>query len=73
MPESLATHFRQHFYPKVDAGLIDWFDVMLPDAYDTTPFRDKLTIHPVTLQHANGVYRDPEWSNGDNLPQDWID
>jgi hypothetical protein len=21
----------------------------------------------------NGVYRDPEWDNGDNLPQDWID
>ena len=32
-----------------------------------------LTIHPVVLQHANGVYRDPEWDNGDNLPQDWID
>ena len=73
MIESLATHFRPHFYPKLDPGLIDWFDVIPPGTYDTAPFRDKLTIHPVRLQHANGVYRDPEWDNGDNLPQDWID
>jgi hypothetical protein len=32
-----------------------------------------MTIDPVALQHANGVYRDPEWDNGDNLSQDWID
>lgn len=73
MIESLATHFRQHFYPKVDPGLIEWFDVVPPDIYDTPPFHGKPTIHPVTLQHANGVYRHPQWDNGDNLPQDWID
>jgi hypothetical protein len=73
MVESLATHFRQRFYPKVDPALIDWFDVIPPDAYDTAPFHEKLTIHPVSMQHANGVYSDPSWSSGENLPADWID
>jgi hypothetical protein len=73
MFESLATHFRQQFYPKVDPGLIDWFDVVPPDAYDPGSWPRKITINPITLLHANGVYRNPEWDNGDNLPQDWID
>ena len=25
------------------------------------------------MQHANGVYSNPEWSKGDPLPQDCID
>jgi hypothetical protein len=57
---------------KVDPGLIDWFDVVPPDAYEDGSWPRKLTIYPVSLQHANGVYRYPEWSNGDNLSQDWI-
>ncbi len=39
MFETLATHFRQRFYPKVDLALIDWFDVVAPDTYDTAPFQ----------------------------------
>jgi hypothetical protein len=73
MIESLATHFRQQFYPKVDPGLIDWFDVVPPNTYSSGPPFDKLSIDPVTMQHANGVYANPEWSSGDHLPQDWID
>ncbi|HEV2424018.1 MAG TPA: hypothetical protein VGZ29_04230 [Terriglobia bacterium] len=57
MFESLATHLRQRFYPKVDAGRIDWFDVVPPDLYQWMPF----TITVVTMQHANGVYSDPSW------------
>jgi hypothetical protein len=45
----------------------------VPDTYDTAPFHGKLTIDPVALQHANGVCSNPEWTSGENLPQDWID
>ncbi|MDQ2843575.1 MAG: hypothetical protein M3Y72_21545 [Acidobacteriota bacterium] len=69
MVESLATYLRQRFYPKVDAGLIDWFDVVPPNTYSSV---DKLSISAVSLQHANGVYSDPSWSKGDALPEDWI-
>jgi hypothetical protein len=61
-------------------------DDILGDAYEYAPSEMLLSINGtvavriraakwivVVLQHANGVYRDPEWSNGDNLPQDWID
>lgn len=24
------------------------------------------------MQHANGVYDNPSWSAGDNLPEDWV-
>ena len=44
-----------------------------PETYPTAPFYGKLTISRVTLKHANGVYRDPEWFGPDDLPQDWID
>lgn len=57
MFESLATHLRQRFYPGVDAGHIDWFDVVPPDLYQWMPF----SITAVTMQHANGVYSDPSW------------
>ena len=48
--------------------LIDWFDVVPPNAYDSGSWSRKLTINPVTLQHNN-----PERDNGENLPQDWVD
>lgn len=68
MLESLATHLRQRFYPDVDAGCIDWFDVVPPDLYEYIGF----TIHPVTMQYANGVYSDPSWlvPNAD-IAEDW--
>ena len=53
--------------------LIDWFDVVPPNTYSSGPPFDKLTIDPVSMQHANGVYSNPEWNKGDHLPQDWID
>jgi hypothetical protein len=59
------------FRPLISSSLIDWFDVVPPNTYSSGPPFDKLTIDPVTMQHANGVYSNPEWSNGDNLPQDW--
>ena len=55
--------------PKVAPGLIDWFDVCPAETYSSL---DKLTIHPVSMQHANGVYDNPSWSAGDNLPEDWV-
>src|SRR5207249_2391073 len=68
MFESLATHLRQRFYPKVDAGSIEWFDVFPPDTYAFMG----LTINSVTMKHANGVYSDPEWhSTKETLPEDW--
>ena len=45
MVESLATHFRQRFNPKIDPGLIDWFDVVPPDAYSSGPPFDQ-AHHP---------------------------
>ncbi len=68
MIESLATLMRQQFYPKLDAGLIDWFDVIPANTYNRFT---ELEINPVTLRHANGVYSDPEWSNQD-IPPDWV-
>jgi hypothetical protein len=70
MAASLATLLRQQFYPKIDPGLIDWFDVVPPHAYN---FHTDLTIHPIAMRHANGVYSDPDWdiSSSDNLPEDW--
>jgi len=72
LPEGLAGS-SQGELGDGDPALIDWFDVVAPDTYDTAPFHGKLTIDPVALQHANGVYSDPEWTSGENLPQDWID
>jgi len=57
MIRSLATYFRQQFYPKVDPGLIDWFDVAPPNTYSSSPPFDTLSVDPVTMQHANGVTR----------------
>jgi hypothetical protein len=69
MIESLATHLRQQFYPKVDPGKIDWFDVVPPNTYSSF---DKLTINSVSLEHANGVYSHPSWSPAnDNIPEDF--
>jgi hypothetical protein len=68
-----AMHLRQQFYTKVDRPSSTWFDAVPPDAYEDSSWPRKPTIDPVMMQHANGVYRDPEWSNGDHLPQDWID
>jgi len=69
MVESLATLMRLRFYPKLDPGLIDWFDVVPPGTYDM--FRE-IVIHAVTLQHANGVYSDPDWSGAPDDPSgDW--
>jgi hypothetical protein len=66
--ESLATFLRQRFYPHVDAGKIDWFDVYPADVYILIP----LTIHSVTMKHANGVYSYPEWhSTQDTISEDW--
>jgi hypothetical protein len=70
MMESLATHLRHQFYPKVDPGKIDWFDVVPPNTYSSV---DKFTINFVSMKHANGVYTDPVWSReNDNIPSDWI-
>ncbi len=69
MIESLATHLRQHFYPKVDPGLIDWFDVVPPNTY----YGMDLAINYVTMQHANGVYSHPSWrGTNENLAEDWV-
>jgi hypothetical protein len=68
MFESLATHLRQRFYPKVDAGKIDWYDVQPAEVYTWRP----LTILSVTMQHANGVYSDPAWHKPNDFPEDWL-
>jgi hypothetical protein len=69
MVESLASHLRQQFYPRVDPRKIDWFDVIPPNTYSSF---DKLSISAVSLQHANGVYSDPSWLPANlNLPDDW--
>jgi hypothetical protein len=66
--ESLATHLRQRFYPNVDPGKIEWFDVHPPEVYDVLP----LTITSVTMKHANYVYSHPEWhSTKETLSEDW--
>lgn len=68
MLESLATHLRHHFYPEVDAGRIDWFDVVPPDLYKFIGF----TIHPVTMEYANGVYSNPSWEAPNvDISEDW--
>lgn len=68
MFESLATHLRQRFYPNVDAGKIDWFDVFPADVYVLMPF----TIDSVVMKHVNGVYSHPEWhSTKETLSEDW--
>jgi hypothetical protein len=68
MFESLATHLRQRFYPNVDAGKIDWFDVFPADVYVLMPF----TIESVVMKHVNGVYSHPEWhSTKETLSEDW--
>lgn len=41
------------------------------DLQHSTPIRTILSSS-IRASAANGVYSDPEWSNGDNLPQDWI-
>lgn len=70
MVESLATLLRHEFYPKLDPALIDWFDVIPTDTYLA---RNELSIDSVVMQHANGVYSDPEWSAFDmNSNQDWV-
>jgi hypothetical protein len=70
MMESLAAHLRHQFYPKVDPGKIDWFDVVPPNTYSSV---DKFTINFVSMKHANGVYTDPGWSReNDNIQPDWI-
>lgn len=67
MIESLATYLRQKFYPDVDAGRIDWFDVRPPDPY----WYKKVNINLVTMQHANGVYSDPDWEELTDVAEDW--
>jgi hypothetical protein len=69
MIESLATFLRQKFYPEIDAGLIDWFDVRPAETY----FTHELNIASVVMEHANGVYSDPKWHDvTDNLAPDWL-
>jgi hypothetical protein len=69
MMESLATHLRQQFYPKVNPGEIDWFDVVPANTYSSL---EKLSINSVSMEHANGVYFHPTWSPAnDNIPEDW--
>jgi hypothetical protein len=65
MFETLATHMRQRFYPKLDAGQIDWFDVVPPSLYRFVP----LSINSVVMQHANGIYDDPEWFRAEEDPE----
>ncbi len=68
MIESLATFLRQKFYPDVEAGHIDWFDVRPPEIY----FTRELNITTVTMQHANGVYSNPKWHDvTGNVAPDW--
>ena len=59
----LATHMRQLFYPKVDAGQIDWYDV-IPKYGD--PTLRSISINPVIMQHANGIYSHPTWSSANS-------
>jgi hypothetical protein len=58
--ENLATHLRQRFYPNVDAGLIDWYDVVPAglNNYSSDPMR----IDRVQMTSSNGVYSSPSWS-----------
>jgi hypothetical protein len=73
MVASLATLMRQNFYPKVDPGLIDWFDV-IPAETHSRNFPSALVVHAVTLQHANGVYSNPSWSGADEKALgNWIE
>jgi hypothetical protein len=69
MFESLATYMRQRFYPDVDAGRIDWYDVVPAGVYHS---RESTEIDPVTMQHANGIYSDPSWARTTSpIPEDW--
>lgn len=70
MVESLATLMRQQFYPKLDPGLIDWFDCIPPNTYSAFT---ELEVHAVIMQHANGVYSDPDWIvSPQSQEPDWI-
>jgi len=65
----LATYMRQRFYPEIDAGRIDWYDVIPAGVYH----RPTTDILPVRMEHANGIYSKPQWS-GDrapDIPKDW--
>jgi hypothetical protein len=70
MFESLATYMRQRFYPDVDAGRIDWYDVVPAGVYH---LRESTEIDPVTMQHANGIYSNPSWWHkaAAAVPEDW--
>ena len=69
MFESLATHLRQRFYPRTDAGKMDWFDVHPAGVYQS---QVRTTILSVQMQHANGIYSRPEWSSTEgSLAEDW--
>jgi hypothetical protein len=59
----LATYMRQRFYPDVGAGQIDWYDVV-PRIGDRT--LRSITINPVIMQHANGIYSHPTWSSANS-------
>jgi hypothetical protein len=65
----LATSMRQQFYPNLDAGRIDWYDVIPAGVYQR-----KIThILPVQMEHANGVFAKPKWSlNMNGIPKDWV-
>jgi hypothetical protein len=56
----LATYMRQQFYPEVDAGRIDWYDVHPASVYRL----ERTNVLSVALQHANGIYSKPEWGRG---------
>ncbi len=64
---SLATYMRQQFYKDVDAGRIDWYDVIPAGVHHTR----RTEILPVTMEHSNGIYSKPEWSPGTTISTDW--
>ena len=63
----LATYMRQRFYPDVDAGQIDWYDVHPASVYRL----ERTNVLSVALQHANGIYSKPEWGRGPAISEDW--
>jgi hypothetical protein len=63
----LATYMRQQFYPEVDAGRIDWYDVHPASVYRL----ERTNVLSVALQHANGIYSKPEWGQGPAISEDW--
>jgi len=64
---SLATYMRQQFYKDVDAGRIDWYDVIPAGVHHTR----RTEILPVTMEHSNGIYSKPEWGPGTAISADW--